>query len=247
MSTRPPLKLVVFDSSTAAAAFATELGLGSNNVRGAIALLADGNTIPFIARYRKEQTGGLDEVQIGSVDDALTTATELIDRKNRVLKSIFEQDALDGELEKAIRAAGNAREVDDLYLPYKSTRKTRATLARERGLEPLANLLAAQVAQNAPRASIVAPFVDPAREVDDVEAALTGAGDIIAERWSQDAAIRSWLRGQLRRGAIETKKKRGYHGDDHRFESFYDHREPITRLASHRLLAIRREIGRAHV
>ncbi|HJN46521.1 MAG: Tex family protein [Vicinamibacterales bacterium] len=240
MSTRPPLKLVVFDSSTAAAAFATEFGLGSNNVRGAIALLADGNTIPFIARYRKEQTGGLDEVQIGSVDDALTTATELIDRKNRVLKSIFEQDALDGELEKAIRAAGNAREVDDLYLPYKSTRKTRATLARERGLEPLANLLAAQVAQNAPRASIVAPFVDPAREVDDVEAALTGAGDIIAERWSQDAAIRSWLRGQLRRGAIETKKKRGYHGDDHRFESFYDHREPITRLASHRLLAIRR-------
>jgi uncharacterized protein len=188
MTTRPPLKLVVFDPSTVAAAIATELGLGSNTVRGAIALLADGNTIPFIARYRKEQTGGLDEIQIGSVDDALTRATALIDRKNRVLKAIFEQGALDGELEHAIRAARNARQVDDLYLPFKSARKTRATLARERGLEPLADLVAAQNDLATSRASILAPFIDPARGVDTPGAALQGAGDIIAERWAENAA-----------------------------------------------------------
>ncbi|MDP6580574.1 MAG: Tex family protein [Vicinamibacterales bacterium] len=240
MTTRPPLKLVVFDPSTVAAAIATELGLGSNTVRGAIALLADGNTIPFIARYRKEQTGGLDEIQIGSVDDALTRATALIDRKNRVLKAIFEQGALDGELEHAIRAARNARQVDDLYLPFKSARKTRATLARERGLEPLADLVAAQNDLATSRASILAPFIDPARGVDTPGAALQGAGDIIAERWAENAATRAWLRAQLGRGSIRTKKKRGYDGDDHRFESFYDYREPIARLASHRVLAIRR-------
>jgi uncharacterized protein len=238
MNTRPPH--IAFDQSTAVSTIAAALELGPNAVRGTIGLLVDGNTIPFIARYRKEQTGGLDEVQVGAVTDALSTATELVDKKNRVLKSIFDQGALDRQLEHAILAARNVHDVDDLYLPYKSTRKTRATLARERGLEPLANLLTAQAALNVPRASILAPFVDTAREVDNVEAALKGAGDIIAERWSEDTGTRAWLRDQLRRGVIKTKKKRGYDGDDHRFESFYDHREPIARLASHRVLAIRR-------
>ena len=237
MSASPTLS---FDLSTAAAAIASELGLGSKKVRGAVELLSDGNTIPFIARYRKEDTGGLDEVQIGAVDDALTAAKELIDRKNRVLKSIFEQGALGRELERAIVAARDARDVDDLYLPYKTKRKTRATVARERGLEPLARILVAQIDLDATRASILEPFVNSARGVDSEEAALAGAGDIVAERWSEAAATRTWLRGQLGRGSVKTRKKRGYAGDDHRFENFYDYREPIARLASHRFLAIRR-------
>ena len=231
---------VSFDLSRATMAIASAVGLGPDQVRGAIELLSDGNTIPFIARYRKERTGALDEVQIGTVDDALAAAKALVDRKNQVLKSIFDKGALDRELERAILAARDAREVDGLYLPYKSTRKTRAAVARERGLEPLARILAAQVDLDATRASILEPFVDPARGIDDEEAALQGAGDIIAERWSEDPVTRRWLRDQLRRGVVRTRKKRGYDGDDHRFESFYDHREPIARLASHRLLAMRR-------
>ena len=238
MSSRPTH--IPFDLSQVATTIASQLGLVPKIVRGAVELLSDGNTIPFIARYRKENTGGLDEVQIGTVDDALTAARELIDRKNLVLKSISEQGALNRELERAILAARHVREVDDLYLPYKAKRKTRATVARERGLEPLATLLAAQVVLDATRASILEPFVDPTRGVENEESALRGASDLIAERWSEDPATRSWLRLQLGRGFVTAKKKRGYDGDDHRFEDFYDYREPIARLASHRVLAMRR-------
>ena len=222
MNTRPPL--VTFDLSTAVAAIASGLGLGLNRVRGAAKLLSDGNTIPFIARYRKEHTGGLDEVQVGTVDDALTAAKDLIDRKNRVLKSIFEQGALDHDLERAILYAQYAREVDDLYLPHKRTRKTRATLARERGLEPLADILAAQINTGKTRAAIIAPFIAPTRGVDTEQTALQGACDVIAERWAADPGTRAWLRDHFGRGFVRSKKKRGYHGDDHRFENFYDRR-----------------------
>ena len=238
MSTDPTR--VPFDLSRTVTAIASELGLAPKRVRGAVDLLSDGCTIPFIARYRKERTGGLDEVQIGAVEDALAAATELIERKNRVLKSIFQQGVGDSELEHAIVAARDAREVDDLYLPYKGTRKTRATVARERGLGPLASILAAQVDLGATPASVLKAFIDPARDVEDAEAALKGAGDILAERWSEDPATRAWLRDQLSRGFVKTKKKRGYDGNDHRFEIFYDHSEPIARLAPHRFLAMRR-------
>ena len=231
---------VSFDLSRTVTAIASELGIAPKRVRGAVDLLSDGCTIPFIARYRKESTGGLNEVQIGAVEDALAAATELIDRKNRVLKSIFQQGVRDRELEHAIVGAHDAREVDDLYLPYKGTRKTRATVARERGLDPLASILVAQVDLDTTRASILKAFVDPAHEVEDAEAALKGAADIIAERWSEDPPTRAWLRDQLGRGGVKTKKKRGYDGEDHRFETFYDFREPIARLAPHRFLAMRR-------
>ena len=231
---------VSFDLSRTVTAIASELGIAPKRVRGAVDLPSDGSTIPFIARYRKESTGGLDEVQIGAVEDALSAATELIDRKNRVLKSIFQQGVRDRELEHAIVGAHDAREVDDLYLPYKGTRKTRATVARERGLDPLASILLAQVDLDTTRASILAAFVDPAHEVEDADAALKGAADIVAERWSEDPATRAWLRDQLGRGCVKTKKKRGYDGEDHRFETFYDFREPIARLAPHRFLAMRR-------
>ena len=231
---------VSFDLSKTVTAIASELGIAPTQVRGAVDLLSDGCTIPFIARYRKESTGGLNEVQIGAVEDTLAAATELIDRKNRVLKSIFQQGVRDRELEHAIVGAHDAREVDDLYLPYKGTRKTRATVARERGLDPLASILVAQVDLDTTRASILKAFVDPAHEVEDAEAALKGAADIIAERWSEDPATRAWLRDQLGRGCVKTKKKRGYDGEDHRFETFYDFRERIARLAPHRFLAMRR-------
>ena len=231
---------VSFDLSRTVTAIASELRIAPTQVRGAVDLLSDGCTIPFIARYRKESTGGLNEVQIGAVEDALAAATELIDRKNRVLKSIFQQGVRDRELEHAIVGAHDAREVDDLYLPYKGTRKTRATVARERGLDPLASILVAQVDLDTTRASILKAFVDPAHEVEDAEAALKGAADIIAERWSEDPATRAWLRDQLGRGGVKTKKKRGYDGEDHRFETFYDFREPIAQLAPHRFLAMRR-------
>ena len=231
---------VSFDLSRTVTAIASELGIAPTQVRGAVDLLSDGCTIPFIARYRKESTGGLNEVQIGAVEDALAAATELIDRKNRALKSIFQQGVRDRELEHAIVGAHDAREVDDLYLPYKGTRKTRATVARERGLDPLASILVAQVDLDTTRASILKAFVDPAHEVEDAEAALKGAADIIAERWSEEPATRAWLRDQLGRGCVKTKKKRGYDGEDHRFETFYDFREPIARLAPHRFLAMRR-------
>ena len=231
---------VSFDLSRTVTAIASELGIAPTQFRGAVDLLSDGCTIPFIARYRKESTGGLNEVQIGAVEDAVAAATELIDRKNRALKSIFQQGVRDRELEHAIVGAHDAREVDDLYLPYKGTRKTRATVARERGLDPLASILVAQVDLDTTRASILKAFVDPAHEVEDAEAALKGASDIIAERWSEDPATRAWLRDQLGRGYVKTKKKRGYDGEDHRFETFYDFRELIARLAPHRFLAMRR-------
>jgi len=231
---------VSFDLPRTVTAIASEFGIAPTQVRGAVDLLSDGCTIPFIARYRKESTGGLNEVQIGAVEDAVAAATELIDRKNRALKSIFQQGVRDRELEHAIVGAHDAREVDDLYLPYKRTRKTRATVARERGLDPLASILVAQVDLETTRASILKAFVDPAHEVEDAEAALKGASDIIAERWSEDPATRAWLRDQLGRGYVKTKKKRGYDGEDHRFETFYDFRELIARLAPHRFLAMRR-------
>ena len=231
---------VSFDLSRTVTKIASELGIAPTQVRGAVDLLSDGCTIPFIARYRKESTVGLNEVQIGAVEDALAAATELIDRKNRALKSIFQQGVRDRELEHAIVGAHDAREVDDLYLPYKGTRKTRATVARERGLDPLASILVAQVDLDTTRASILKAFVEPAHEVEDAEAALKGAADIIAERWSEEPATRAWLRDQLGRGCVKTKKKRGYDGEDHRFETFYDFRGPIARLAPHRFLAMRR-------
>ena len=235
-----PRPHVVFDPPVVAAAIASTLRLPPASVTGVTELLADGNTVPFIARYRKERTGGLDEVQIGAVDDAVAAARDLVDRKNRALKSIAEQGGLTPELQQAIVRARDVHEVDDLYRPFKTTRKTRATIARERGLEPLANFLASQVNGGSRRAAVLAPYVDPARGIANEEAALNGAGDIIAERWAETASTRTWLRGQLSRGFIRTRKKRGYAGDDHRFEQLYDHREPIGRLASHRFLAMRR-------
>ncbi|MDA1095341.1 MAG: Tex family protein [Acidobacteria bacterium] len=238
LSVPPPH--VVLDRAAAAVATASAQQLAPRLVSETMALLADGNTIPFIARYRKERTGGMDEVQIGAIADALAAAEELVVRKNKALRFIADQGQLDHALERAIRDATDTRAVDNLARPFKTTRQTRADIARTRGLEPLADILAAQVARPASRTALLTPFINPARDVVDASVALSGACDIVAERWSEAPTTRAWLRGQLQCGFIRTRRKRGYVGDDHRFEQFYDHREPIRRLASHRLLAMRR-------
>src|SRR4029079_18423165 len=170
------------------AVIASELKLAPRQVEGALALFDEGNTLPFIARYRKEATGGLDEIQLRDVRDRAQYLRELAERRAAILKSIAEQGKLDPELAARIEAATTKQALEDLYLPYKPKRRTRAMIARERGLEPLADLILAQGAQRPEGAA--APFVDPARDVPDAAAALAGARDIVAEQLSEQAEVR---------------------------------------------------------
>ncbi|MGD8791058.1 MAG: Tex family protein [Anaerolineae bacterium] len=178
------------------AAIAQELRLPRTRVAATVALFDDGNTIPFVARYRKEMTGGLDEEQLRQIEERLGYLRRLAARKEAVLKSIEEQGKLTPELAAAIGAADTLQAVEDLYLPYKPKRRTRATMARERGLAPLADQLLAQE-DDRPLEALAADFLSD--EVPDVEAALAGARDIVAERVTEDAA----LRGQARRLALD--------------------------------------------
>src|SRR5215217_4923179 len=169
---------------------ANELGLRVPQVRAALELLLEGNTIPFVARYRKEATGELDEVQLRDVRDRHEYLAELDERRAAILKSIDEQGKLTPELKAAIGRAETKQALEDLYLPYKPKRRTRATIAKERGLEPLADLIRDRAATDAELESRAAGFVDAAKEVPDVDAALQGARDILAERLSEDAELR---------------------------------------------------------
>jgi len=175
---------------------AGELKLGRAQVAATVALLDEGNTIPFVARYRKEMTGGLDEEQLRQIEARLGYLRRLSERQEAVLRSIEEQGKLTPELETAIRAAETLQAVEDLYLPYKPKRRTRATVARQRGLEPLADLLLAQK-ETRPLEEVAVEFLS--NQVPDVEAALAGARDILAERVVEDAAVR----GEARRMALE--------------------------------------------
>src|SRR5512135_646978 len=172
---------------------ARELGVSVAQVERTVALLADGATIPFIARYRKEVTGNLDEVQIAAVDERRTYLTELDARKQTVLAEIDKQGKLTDALKAKIVSTLSKTELEDLYLPYKPKRRTRATIARERGLEPLAEKILAQPTDGDPRREAAA-FVDAEKGVEDVEAALQGARDIVAEAVSESADVRAMLR-----------------------------------------------------
>jgi protein Tex len=176
-------------------AVARELRLARAGVSAAVALLDEGNTIPFVARYRKEATGELDEEQLRQIEARVGYLRRLVERKEAVLKSIEEQDKLTPELEAAINAAETLQVVEDLYLPYKPKRRTRATVARERGLEPLADVLLAQK-EESPLEELAAAYLSD--EVPDAEAALAGARDIVAEQVAEDAA----MRGEARRLAL---------------------------------------------
>ena len=216
---------------------ATALNIAVRQVDNTLSLLEGGATIPFISRYRKEATGGLDEVQIGEIKERYDKLTEIAKRKETILKTIEEQGKLTDELKKRIEACWDATELEDIYLPYKPKRKTRAEVARQKGLEPLATILMMQRENNL--IARVRTFVKG--EVKDEEDALKGARDIIAEQVSEDERSRNQLRNQFSRQAIITSKVvKGKEEEAAKYKDYFDFSEPLKRCTSHRLLAIRR-------
>ena len=229
------------DLTAIAQAIAGELGLPLRQVLAAIELLSTGNTIPFIARYRKEATQGLDEVALRAIEDAMEKAAALAARKETVLRTIEEQGLLTEALRSAIEQCSDIRELEAIYLPFKPKRRTRATIARERGLQPLADLLLRQEPLGCSRKDTLQRFVNAEKEVPDCDAALQGALDIIAEQWSEDATTRSWMQDQAFTGGnICSRVKRGKKEEASKFELYIDHQESVKRIPSHRLLAMLR-------
>jgi uncharacterized protein len=220
---------------------AAELSLTAQQVAGALALFDEGNTLPFIARYRKEATGGLDEVQLRDVRDRAQYLRELAERRAAILESVKEQGKLDAALESRINADETKQTLEDLYLPYKPKRRTRATIARERGLEPLAELLWDRATTSAELARRAESFVDAAREVPDVDHALAGARDILAERIAEDAALRGRIRDITRaEGVVKSRVVTAKEKEISKFSDYNDFSQPLAQLPSHRMLAIRR-------
>lgn len=216
-------------------------GLKQLQVEQTVALLQDGATVPFIARYRKEQTGELDEVQIRAVEERLAYYSELEERKVTVLKSIEEQGKLTPELRARIETTRQKTEVEDLYLPYKPKRRTKATIARERGLEPLAEIVAAQGITVGTPEEVALHFVNPDKEVPDAAAALDGAGHILAERLSDNADARAVVRRLTNEQGIMTARVAAdYKEQVTKFEMYYDFQESLKAIPSHRMLAMRR-------
>lgn len=220
---------------------ATELALAPRQVAAALALFDEGNTLPFVARYRKEATGNLDEVQLRDVRERAEYLRELDDRRDAVLASVESQGKLTDGLRAQFAAATTKQGLEDLYLPFKPKRRTRATIARERGLEPLAELLWAGSASDADVEREAARFVDAGREVPAVADALQGARDIVAERVAEDAALRGAVRELTRaRGVVRAQAAAGKEQDVSKFQDYYDFSSPLADLPSHRVLAIRR-------
>ena len=216
---------------------AEQLNLGPRQVEKTIELLEQGATVPFIARYRKEATGSLNEVQITAIRDLLIKLKELDKRREAILASISDQGKLTPELEQQIRSAANMTELEDLYLPYKPKRRTRATMAIERGLEPLANELQKQYSCNID--DMAAKFVNPDKGVNTPEEALSGARDIIAERVSENAQARNRVRNLFRRSAmLSSKVVKNKEDEAGKYESWFDWKENAMRAPSHRILAL---------
>ena len=218
---------------------AAALALSEKAVENTLELLEEGCTIPFISRYRKEKTGNMDEVKIEAVAQVNEKYKEMAKRKETILKTIGDQGKLSAELQQRIDNCWDATELEDIYLPFKPKRRTRAQVAREQGLEPLAQLLLLQRERNPEQAA--RKFVGD--KVSDVEAALQGAKDIIAETVSENEQSRNQIRGEFRRGAIITSKvvaKKKDEEDAQRFSDYFDFSEPLKRCSSHRLLAMRR-------
>jgi protein Tex len=213
-------------------------------VKGLVAVteLLDGDaTVPFIARYRKEATGNLDEVQVRSIEEKLAYFRELAERKQTILGSIQEQGKLTDELKTRIGATLDKSELEDLYLPYKPKRRTKASIAREKGLEPLALYLWNQQPGEAPLDALAVSFVDAEKGVASAAEALEGARHIVAETISEDADIRKALRQMmLDEGVIVSTKAADAVDEQEKFKMYYDYREPVKAIPSHRMLAIRR-------
>lgn len=217
---------------------AKELSLALKQVRTTSELLEEGNTIPFIARYRKEMTGELDENQLRLIEERLVYLRNLEDRKVEVIRIIEEQGKLTGELKKSITQAVKLQEVEDLYRPYRQKRKTRASVAKEKGLEPLAVWIWSQPKQGNVLEE-AARYINAELGVDDADAALQGAKDILAENIADDAAVRAWIRRYtLDHGMLTSEAKDAE--QESVYENYYDYRELAKKMPPHRILAINR-------
>ena len=219
---------------------ALELGVAIKQVTATVELLDDGATVPFLARYRKEVTGGLDEVVITSIRDCVAQLRELDKRRAAILTSLEEQGNLTDSLQKQVQAATSMTALEDLYLPYRPKRRTRAMIAKERGLEPLAQGLWAQDAQ----LDVVAEagkFLNPEQGVETVDEALAGARDIMAEWISEDQQARASMRALfLEQGKFKTTGMRGKDVQASKFRDYVEWEEPVATAPSHRILAMRR-------
>jgi uncharacterized protein len=220
---------------------ASELKLKQQHVKAVIDLLSEGSTIPFIARYRKEMTGSMDEVQLTAIRDRNEQLVALAERKDAILKSIEKQEKLTPQLAKSIEEATTIAELEDIYLPYKPKRKTRATAAREKGLEPLATTIFEQKEKNIE--ALAATFIDAEKGVASAQEAIAGASDIIAEWISENQEARQKIRDLFwNEGAIETKviKSKAESEDAQKFKDYFDWKESVKKVPSHRMLAMRR-------
>src|SRR5512138_33907 len=214
-----------------------ELNVAVPFTRNTIALLLGGATIPFIARYRKEMTGSLDEVMIAQIRDRLQQLRDLDARRATILKSLAEQGKLTEELEKAITEAATLAELEDLYLPYRPKRKTRASMARERGLEPLAKLILSQ--KNEDIEERAKAFINAEKEINTVEDAIRGACDIIAEWVNEHSYVRKRIRGLFQKeGILFSKVIKGKEEEGANYRVYFDFHELISKAPSHRVLAI---------
>ncbi|MBK9471501.1 MAG: RNA-binding transcriptional accessory protein [bacterium] len=234
-------------NATHVQAIAVELNVPARQVLATAELLDDGATVPFISRYRKEATGGLDEVAVTAVRDRLEQMAELDKRREAIIKSLDERSLMTDDLRRGINAAATLAALEDLYLPYRPKRRTRATIARERGLEPLAQWLleAAAGATAGPTAAEVVAraqaHVDPEKEVPGPDEALAGARDIIAESVSENAEVRAELRAlYLDQGQVISRVARGMEQEGAKFRDYFDWQEPVRTAPGHRVLAMRR-------
>ena len=225
---------------TACAQIAEELKITPQQVRAVQSLIEEGATVPFIARYRKEKTGSLDEVAISEIRDSLARLAALDDRRQAVLKSLDEQGVLTDELRQSVASAATMTALEDVYLPYRPKRRTRATMAREKGLEPLAKMLFLQQSGTDPLRE-ARPFVSAEQGVDSVEDALAGARDIIAEWVNEDAEARRPMRELFEREAIlQSTVAKGKEAEGIKFSNYFDWHEPLARAPGHRVLAMLR-------
>ena len=215
-----------------------ELNVEKWQVEAAVSLIDEGNTIPFISRYRKEATGALNDEQLRTLFERLTYLRNLEDKKKQVLSSIEEQGKLTEELKKQILEAQTLVVVEDLYRPYRPKRRTRATIAKEKGLEGLANIVLLQMTENSIEKEAEA-FVSEEKEVKNVKEAIAGAMDIVAESISDEADYRIRIREMtMKKGMLVSVAKKPE--ETTVYEMYYDHEEPVSKVAGHRVLAINR-------
>ncbi|MBI4745325.1 MAG: RNA-binding transcriptional accessory protein, partial [Deltaproteobacteria bacterium] len=231
----------ILENSIILKKIADEIGVTQRQAAETLSLLEEGGAVPFIARYRKEATGNLDEVQIRDIDERRVYYKELIERKGVILKSIEEQGKLTHELKARIEACYEKTELEDLYLPYKPKRKTRATVAVEKGLEPLARFIFEQVPGDKTIEEFAAEFISEGKGVATADDAILGALHIIAEWVSENADYRKGLREMMQKdGVVSSRVLKGKIGEKSKFEMYYEFKEPVSTIPSHRMLAIRR-------